>query len=547
MVQTSARSRLASLVLIGGMLAAPIIVGATPAAAVSYGTLTGVVTDASSGLGIPDVTVQVTTLTGSTVTQVGTTVASGPYVAGYYEFTTLAEGTYLLRFLPSSNHLDEWWDNAPTMATATSITIVAGVTTMKNATLARGGYLICTIKDPGGGLQVGASVSAYLGGLADPVATDTVGSDGRYELSQLAPGNYRLFFDGSGEMANLWYPNSLSRAFSSTISVTNGSSNSSANIVLPYRVFMFGNLRDVQLNPLSGIVVFYDAQATTMSPGSVVATATVSSNGSIQKPGLAPGNYKIGYSTNAAAYSIYDGVLPASDPYLSEFYSSTGGAYTFDSAGVYTIAPTPVTIYGADATLLNPWFADASDPTSTFFTYLQWMGDRGISSGTAQPSGKPLYKPLDAVSRQSFAQFFYRLRGAGFTPPATASFADVPTTALAFAAVEWMAAEGISTGSTNPAGGKPLFKPLDAVSRQSMAVFMARAARVNTTTAPLTRSFADVPVSAPQAAAIKFMADYGVSTGTAQPTGLPLYKPLDPVSRQAMAAFLFRYSNLGSG
>ncbi len=36
----------------------------------------------------------------------------------------------------------------------------------------------------------------------------------------------------------------------------------------------------------------------------------------------------------------------------------------------------------------------------------------------------------------------------------------------------------------------------------------------------------------------------GVSTGTAQPGGLPIYKPRDPVSRQAMAAFLQRFDGL---
>jgi len=35
-----------------------------------------------------------------------------------------------------------------------------------------------------------------------------------------------------------------------------------------------------------------------------------------------------------------------------------------------------------------------------------------------------------------------------------------------------------------------------------------------------------------------------ISTGTAQPSGLPLYQPSGPVSRQAMAAFLFRLDAL---
>ena len=123
-----------------------------------------------------------------------------------------------------------------------------------------------------------------------------------------------------------------------------------------------------------------------MPAGALVTTQIVSRNGDIAVPGLAPGNYKIGYSENAPAYSIYDGVLPASDYSVSGFYSSTRGAY---------------------------WPADARDPTSTFFPYIQWMARRGISSGTAQPTGLPLFKPLDPVSRQAMAAFLFRYSNLG--------------------------------------------------------------------------------------------------------------------------------------
>jgi len=43
---------------------------------------------------------------------------------------------------------------------------------------------------------------------------------------------------------------------------------------------------------------------------------------------------------------------------------------------------------------------------------------------------------------------------------------------------------------------------------------------------------------------VKWMKDTGISTGTVQSVGLPLYKPIDPVSRQAMAAFLYRLAHL---
>ena len=196
-----------------------------------------------------------------------------------------------------------------------------------------------------------------------------------------------------------------------------------------------------------------------------------------------------------------------------------------------------------DSRVENPTFADV-DPSSPFYTYVQWMAATGISTGTAQPSGKPLYKPLDAVSRQAMALFVYRLSAATFIPPAVQTFADVPPGSPFYTAVEWMADRGISTGTVQPSG-KPLFKPSDPVSRQAMALFLARYKHIDVSTAPATQSFADVPTNLPNfAAAIGWMKSTGISTGTAQPSGLPLYKPVDPVSRQAMAAFLYRLAHL---
>jgi len=77
-----------------------------------------------------------------------------------------------------------------------------------------------------------------------------------------------------------------------------------------------------------------------------------------------------------------------------------------------------------------------------------------------------------------------------------------------------------------------------------MALFVARYAGTNLATPPTTQRFADVPLNAGTAAAIDWMFVTGISTGTAQPSGLPLYRPTIPVSRQAMAAFLFRVDNL---
>lgn len=39
---------------------------------------------------------------------------------------------------------------------------------------------------------------------------------------------------------------------------------------------------------------------------------------------------------------------------------------------------------------------------------MRWMGATGLSTGTANPAGKPSFEPADAVSRQAMAAFLHR-------------------------------------------------------------------------------------------------------------------------------------------
>src|SRR5690606_25131102 len=62
-------------------------------------------------------------------------------------------------------------------------------------------------------------------------------------------------------------------------------------------------------------------------------------------------------------------------------------------------------------TLTQPFFADVG-PSHQFYEAIQWMGETGISTGTAQSGGrKPLYKPSDVVSRSAMAAFLHRWVG----------------------------------------------------------------------------------------------------------------------------------------
>lgn len=117
-----------------------------------------------------------------------------------------------------------------------------------------------------------------------------------------------------------------------------------------------------------------------------------------------------------------------------------------------------------------------------------------------------------------------------------ATFADVDPGNQFYREIEWMAAAGISTGYEE--GGRRLYRPLDPVRRDAMAAFLHRLAGAPSYPAPLTSPFVDVPVGAQFCAEICWLADQGISTGYADAT----YRPLEPVTREAMAALMYRFA-----
>jgi hypothetical protein len=120
-------------------------------------------------------------------------------------------------------------------------------------------------------------------------------------------------------------------------------------------------------------------------------------------------------------------------------------------------------------------FADVK-PGDKFYNEIAWMHKERISTGTKQPSGKPLFKPKDGISREAMAAFMYRI-DAGPKPkvPAASPFADVSTGDKFFREIAWMYTSKLSTGSKQPTG-KPRYEGKANVSRAAMAAFLYRKA-----------------------------------------------------------------------
>jgi hypothetical protein len=120
------------------------------------------------------------------------------------------------------------------------------------------------------------------------------------------------------------------------------------------------------------------------------------------------------------------------------------------------------------------------------------------------------------------------------------SFSDVPPGAPFYDDIMWMAGTGISTGY--PDG---TFHPTEGTTRQSIAAFLYRFAGSPNGSDPSCSAapFTDVPVSHPFCGEIKWMVDHGYAAGYPDNT----FRPTAPMSRQAIAAFLYRYAGSPNG
>ncbi len=160
-----------------------------------------------------------------------------------------------------------------------------------------------------------------------------------------------------------------------------------------------------------------------------------------------------------------------------------------------------------------------------FVTEIGWLVGEGITTGF--PDGT--FRPTVAVSRQAAAAFLYRLAG---EPEVTgqAGFADVPVGHPFHDEIAWLVGEGITTGFPDDT-----FRPTQPVTRQAAAAFLYRFDGEPAVSGQA--GFADVPEGHPFESEIAWLVGEGITTGFPDDT----FRPVNDVTRQAMAAFLYRY------
>ncbi|MFI7582952.1 hypothetical protein ACH9DO_04070, partial [Kocuria sp. M1N1S27] len=126
-----------------------------------------------------------------------------------------------------------------------------------------------------------------------------------------------------------------------------------------------------------------------------------------------------------------------------------------------------------------------------------------------------------------------------YVPPAVSPFRDVATSRTFYREIAWLAEQGVSRGWAE-ADGTRTYRPGAAVSRDVMAAFLYRMAGSPAYVPPAVSPFRDVATSRTFYKEIAWLAEQGVSTGWAEPDGTRTYRSGWAVSRDVMAAFLYR-------
>ncbi len=194
------------------------------------------------------------------------------------------------------------------------------------------------------------------------------------------------------------------------------------------------------------------------------------------------------------------------------------------------VAATPITSAAAKAaTCTSAPFPDVPR-NSTFCKDITWFKKQHITTGYADHK----YHPKASVSRQAMAAFLYRLQHNGRKAPActTPAFPDVPKSSTFCGDITWFKKQHITTGYADHK-----YHPKASVSRQAMAAFLYRL-RHAVRKAPKCASapFPDATGKSTFCGDIAWFKKQHITTGYADHK----YHPKASVSRQAMAAFLYR-------
>ncbi|MEO0492276.1 MAG: S-layer homology domain-containing protein [Actinomycetota bacterium] len=203
-------------------------------------------------------------------------------------------------------------------------------------------------------------------------------------------------------------------------------------------------------------------------------------------------------------------------------------AFIYDTTSGDLAAASPIGELAAeDVFTISPFLESEFDdvPEGTWYTRgVGFLKANGITTGTSATT----FSPGTALTRGQMVTFLFRLAGSQWTDQ-DENFDDVWGGTYFYEPVKWAYANDITNGTS-----ATTFSPDGIVNRAQMAVFLWRLAGEPEVVTP--HGFTDVPEGSFYDAAVRWLKDSGITTGTSETT----YSPGAAVTRAQLAAFAFR-------
>ncbi|WP_141007124.1 carboxypeptidase regulatory-like domain-containing protein [Nocardioides humi] len=229
---------------------------------------------------------------------------------GSYAFANLTPGTpYRVQYQPQAgNAVSEYYDDAASLDTATTIVPVQDEVSTADAVLGTGGSITGTVTGADGQALSGVGVTAYRLGSNQSWTTErwTVSDDsGEYTVSGLRAGTYRLEFQPvDGVHYAAYFGGTTDLYQSTTLAVVVGEA-TAADQQLALGGSISGTVTDDEGTPLGGV----DVYAYPIASGTSRGTST-DAEGRYSIGGLAPSDYTLEFTP------------PYGTEYLREYYDN---------------------------------------------------------------------------------------------------------------------------------------------------------------------------------------------------------------------------------
>ncbi|MFW2512273.1 endo-1,4-beta-xylanase [Demequina sp. SO4-13] len=188
-------------------------------------------------------------------------------------------------------------------------------------------------------------------------------------------------------------------------------------------------------------------------------------------------------------------------------------------------------------------FTDVTTESSEFYDEIVWLASRGITEGWETEAGTE-FRPFSAITRDAMAAFLYRYAGEPTVDTSGESpFIDITRANTEFyEEIVWLSEQGITEGWETSEGTE--FRPFEPITRDAMAAFLYRMEGKPAVDTSGRSPFVDItPNNTEFYPEITWLESTGITEGWVV-NGEAEYRPFHSTTRDAMAAFLYRFDQL---